>query len=319
MTTPAHACRTGREVERAAHGWDPSPDTGFRGFGRALVYAIMISLPFFAFGAWYVYGDYATRAAAKGAAEQRRFSYDRLVADAPLGMLALDPVVHGKGLFESACAACHKADGAGVDGLGKNLTQSWFVASIDDAQLVAFIAHGRAPEDALNTSKVPMPPKGGHDELTQGDLADIVTYVRGLQDPRRLPPLPASALVAAPIAPPTQSEKAQALAAAGGDAELAEYIAHGNKVFAATCAACHGKDARGAPKLGKDLLTSEFSKELDDDALLAFLKKGRDPGDPLNTTKVGMPPRGGNPALSDDDLLDVISYVRSLQKQVSAP
>ena len=63
---------------------------------------------------------------------------------------------------------------------------------------------------------------------------------------------------------------------------------------------------------------SEFCKSLDDDGLLAFVKKGRDPGDPLNTTKILMPPKGGNPALSDDDLLDVISYVRSLQKQASA-
>ena len=84
-----------------------------------------------------------------------------------------------------------------------------------------------------------------------------------------------------------------------------------------TCSACHGRDARGLPKLGKDLVHSDFCRKLDDDALLAFVKRGRDPSDPLNTTQVAMPPKGGNPALSDDDLLDVISYVRSLQKQAS--
>jgi len=104
---------------------------------------------------------------------------------------------------------CHNADGTGVDGLGKNLTISWFVASQDDGQLAAFITRGRAANEPLNTTKVPMPPKGGHEELTESDLGDIVTYVRGLQDPRRLPPLPA-AVVAAPL-PPTEAQKAEAL------------------------------------------------------------------------------------------------------------
>ena len=55
---------------------------------------------------------------------------------------------------------------------------------------------------------------------------------------------------------------------------------------------------------------------LDDDAL-AFVKKGRSTSDPLNTTKVDMPPKGGNPALSDDDVLDIISYLRFLAKSES--
>jgi disulfide bond formation protein DsbB len=168
----------------------------------------------------------------------------------------------------------------------------------------------------MNTTKVQMPPKGGHEELSEADVKDILTYVRGLQDPRRLPALPAA--VAAAPGPVTEADKAAALAAAGGDAELAEFIAHGTKVYAGTCFACHGKDGRGLPSLGKDLVNSSFCKSLDDDALLAFVKRGRDPSDPLNTTKILMPPKGGNPALSDDDLLDVIAYVRSLQKQVAS-
>jgi disulfide bond formation protein DsbB len=125
-------------------------------------------------------------------------------------------------------------------------------------------------------------------------------------------------MAVAASAPPTADEKAIALAAAGGDAELAGYIVHGTKLFGATCAACHGKDARGLPKLGKDLVSSEFCRKLDDDGLLAFVKRGRDTSDPLNTSQTAMPPKGGNPALSDDDLLDVIAYVRSLQKQAGA-
>jgi hypothetical protein len=38
---------------------------------------------------------------------------------------------------------------------------------------------------------------------------------------------------------------------------------------------------------------------------------GRDTSDPLNTTGIPMPPRGGNPSLTDDQLRWVIAYLRS--------
>jgi disulfide bond formation protein DsbB len=103
------------------------------------------------------------------------------------------------------------------------------------------------------------------------------------------------------------------MAAAGGDAELAEYIASGNKLFHTTCVACHGAGGVGITGNGKPLVRNAFVQSLDDDALLAFVKQGRTPTDPKNTTGIQMPPKGGNPAMSDDDILDVIAYLRTLQ------
>jgi disulfide bond formation protein DsbB len=244
-----------------------------------------------------------------------------VLPELPLGatagpILDAETFVHGRDLFTATCAACHGPKGLGVRGLGKDLTRSTYVFERGDQSLIAFIRRGRDVNDPLNTTKVPMPPSGGNPSFTDKDLAQIVAYVRGLQDPRRAPTVP-DAVPVRP-GPATDAEKAAALAAAGGDAELAEFIANGTKIFGASCAACHGKDAHGMTGLGKDLIASEFARKLDDDGLLAFLKKGRDPSDPLNTTKVGMPARGGNPALTDDDLLDVIAYVRSLQKGAPA-
>ncbi len=88
----------------------------------------------------------------------------------------------------------------------------------------------------------------------------------------------------------------------------------GKTYFDQTCAACHGMDAKGLPKLGKDLTTSKFVAEKTDAEMLAFVKQGRLPSDPLNTTGVAMPPKGGNPALSDQQLMDIISYVKQLHK-----
>jgi disulfide bond formation protein DsbB len=88
----------------------------------------------------------------------------------------------------------------------------------------------------------------------------------------------------------------------------------GKELFAGTCAACHGSAGEGIPNLGKDLTASEFVTGKVDQELVDFIKIGRDPGDPLNTTGIGMPPKGGNPALDDEDLQNIISYLRTIQK-----
>lgn len=79
-----------------------------------------------------------------------------------------------------------------------------------------------------------------------------------------------------------------------------------------SCIACHGADATGVTGLGKTLIGSDFVNGTSDADLVAFLKVGRSTSDPANTTGVDMPPKGGNPALSDDDLGFIVAYLRSL-------
>jgi disulfide bond formation protein DsbB len=88
-------------------------------------------------------------------------------------------------------------------------------------------------------------------------------------------------------------------------------VAAGQQLFI-TCAACHGPDAQGIDGLGKTLVGSEFVNGLSDSGMVDFIKVGRDPSDPLNTTGVAMLPKGGNPDLTDDDLFDIVAYIRSL-------
>lgn len=90
-------------------------------------------------------------------------------------------------------------------------------------------------------------------------------------------------------------------------------VVNGQQKFASTCASCHGPDGKGMPNLGKDLTVSQFVKDNSDAEMVAFLQVGRPASDPLNTVGVDMPPKGGNPALTDQDLLDIVVYVRSLQ------
>jgi disulfide bond formation protein DsbB len=98
-------------------------------------------------------------------------------------------------------------------------------------------------------------------------------------------------------------------AAPSGDA------ANGATLFAGTCSSCHGPDAKGIAGLGKDLTTSTWVAEQTDQQLVDFIKVGRPSGDPLNTTGVDMPPRGGNPALADGDLVDIVAYIRSIHQE----
>ena len=88
--------------------------------------------------------------------------------------------------------------------------------------------------------------------------------------------------------------------------------AAGRQAFLATCVACHGQEAKGVPGLGKDLTTSEFLRSQTDEQMLAFLIAGRPASDPLNTTGVDMPPRGGNPVFTDTDLQNIVAYLRTL-------
>ena len=87
----------------------------------------------------------------------------------------------------------------------------------------------------------------------------------------------------------------------------------GEATYQGTCSACHAPDATGITGLGLPLASSEFVQSMTDDELVVFIAVGRDAGDPDNTTGVGMPPKGGNPSLTDEDLLSVVAWLRTLQ------
>lgn len=283
--------------------------SGIKETAFAALYACLISAPILLFGGHKIYSDWREREDARLAAAEAALAYERLVAMPPQTTLQLAEAIHGRELFSTVCVACHGPKGTGVYGLGKDIVESDFVAAQTDSQLVQFLIAGRP-----DARPVAMPPKGGRDDLNPDDLRDIVTYVRGLQDPRRMPDLPAVV-----VAPPTETQMAAALASAGGNAELAGYIASGDKLFHSTCVACHGKSGVGVRGNGKALADNAFIKGLDEDGLLAFIKQGRAPSDPKNSTGIQMPPKGGNPALTEDDLLDIIAYLRTLQGTPPAP
>jgi mono/diheme cytochrome c family protein len=89
----------------------------------------------------------------------------------------------------------------------------------------------------------------------------------------------------------------------------------GEMLFELTCATCHGQDGRGLPHQGVDLRTSLFIAKRTDAELLNFLKVGRQPRDPDSVRGLYMPPRGGNFALEDDRLADIVAHLRVMQRK----
>ena len=91
----------------------------------------------------------------------------------------------------------------------------------------------------------------------------------------------------------------------------------GRALFASTCATCHGPRAQGMPRQGANLRVSPFVAGETDRKLLAFLRSGRQPTSKGNLTGQLMPPRGGNAALDDARLRDIIAFLREVQDEAA--
>jgi len=107
--------------------------------------------------------------------------------------------------------------------------------------------------------------------------------------------------------PKTTANQQTAPALAAGDA------VQGSTLFTQYCSACHGPDAKGIKGIGKDLTHNEFVMGMTDEEFLTYVNAGRAVDDPRNTTGIVMPPKGGNPALKDQEIMHIIAYIRTLQ------
>jgi disulfide bond formation protein DsbB len=123
-------------------------------------------------------------------------------------------------------------------------------------------------------------------------------------EPPAAQPAPMQVLETKPETPPDASP----------ETALASESPDGEALFMVTCPSCHGADAKGVQGLGKDMTTSAFIKGLSDAELVEFIKLGRPVDDPLNTTGIPMPAKGLNMALSDDEILAIVKFIRSLSE-----
>lgn len=192
----------------------------------------------------------------------------------------------GKTVYQQTCVACH---GMGIAGAPKTGDKQAWTASLAKGlpTLYAHAIHGFKSKNGV------MPPKGGSSELSDAKVKAAVDYMVGQVDPALLKQ--GAAATTKSSAPPT--------AAKGDD----DHLALGKKVYGASCFACHGTGAAGAPKAGdKQAWTPRIAKGLPvlyKHAVHGF--KG----------KTGfMPAKGGNAALSDTEVKAAVDYMVSVVK-----
>lgn len=82
---------------------------------------------------------------------------------------------------------------------------------------------------------------------------------------------------------------------------------NGEIVYIQNCQVCHGDDGHGAMPGAPDLIEKSSWEKQSDSKLLSRLKNGiQTPG-----AIMAMPPKGGNPNLTDRELKASIQYIRN--------
>ncbi len=188
----------------------------------------------------------------------------------------------GESLYEQHCAACHGAKGSG--GVGVPLALADFQSSVSDAYLAKTIQYGRK-------GRV-MP---AFSSLSSEEITALVGYIRSFSD-------------ATPMAE--------------NNTPIHGNVVHGGKLFAKHCASCHGTHGEGgkgtgvtmsrprsAPIIAPALNNPGFLASASDQLIKTALIKGR-----ASTPMVSFLKQG----LSEQDINDIVAYVRSFAKSQSA-
>jgi len=120
-----------------------------------------------------------------------------------------------------------------------------------------------------------------------------------------------------------QASHAQAAPAPAGPAAMVTPAAEpelpqwdtvrGAGAYMSSCAGCHGAQARGVANIAPALRDTPFMGRVSHEGLFAVAVLGRAANDPESQTGRPMPPRGGNPFLSDADAHNIVAYLMELQ------
>ena len=217
-------------------------------------------------------------------------------ATGPKGMLT------GEQVFGQVCKTCHETGLAGAPKVGDKAAWGKVIA---EGEKVAF-------EHAINGFKA-MPPKGGNSDLTDDEVKRAVVFMASKAGANWTAPA-VTAVATAPAAAPTSAAPVASAAASpapaatppaavASAAPAAAGAADGKKIYESTCIACHGAGIAGAPKFG------------DKAAWAPRLKAGMDAVYEIALHGKGvMPPKGGNPSLSDADVKAAVNYMVAAAK-----
>ncbi len=183
----------------------------------------------------------------------------------------------GKALYNQNCIFCHQADAIGKPGFAPSLTNKEFLSAASDIFLLSTIRDGRA-----GTGMVPFA------HLGRDGIKSIVAYLRSHSKA------------------PNISDKIDKQHTAQGDPRL------GKLWFEQICSTCHGKrgDGYASGGTGTAIGKKGFLDKASDGFIRTTIKNGRS-----NTRMLGFTGADGLANLSNQEIDDIIVYLRSLPNE----
>ncbi len=233
----------------------------------------------------------------------------------PADTVAADPAAvdtqAGRSLYAEVCAPCHGFRARGIDGIAVDLVESPFVAGLTPEQLTNFLIRGLSINNPFNVTDIKMPPRGGRDELSDQDMMNIAAYLQSINNAEES--AEGKQRIAEYLAW-LEEDGAQEIEATPevGKEGLSGPALEGQTIYLRFCAVCHGPNGEGVESLGKGFRNDPFILEQSDQELAEFISMGRPADHPRNDTGIEMLPYGGQPFLDDDQLSQVVAYIRAI-------
>jgi cytochrome c5 len=195
----------------------------------------------------------------------------------------------GEQVVKGACANCHQAGVANAPKIGD--AKAW--APHIKEGLKGMLATAIKGKGA-------MPPRGGDASLTDEELTRAIVFMANQSGGKfKEPPAPKQAAKPEPAKPAPQ-QQAQAPAEQKAAAPAA---GNGKAIYDKVCFACHAQSIAGSPPLGDKAAWAPRLKQ-GADALVQSVIKG----------KGAMPPKAGNPALTDAEIKAAVDFMVAQSK-----
>jgi cytochrome c5 len=184
----------------------------------------------------------------------------------------------GEAIVQATCATCHKEGVANAPKIGD---KSAWAPHIKEGlgHLVQSVIKGKGA----------MPPRAGDPSLTDAEIARAVAQMANQSG--------------ANFKAPAAKEKPAAAAAAHQDHGKPAAVADGKGIYDKVCFACHQQSVAGSPKLGDKEAWAPRIKT-GTGAMVQSVVKG----------KGAMPPKAGNPSLSDAEIRAAVEFMVSQSK-----
>ena len=218
----------------------------------------------------------------------------------------------GEEVYSATCVACH---GSGAMGAPKFQ---------DEAAWAPRIAQGydTLVKHAIEGIRM-MPARGGNSALSDTEVANAVVYMANASGAEFAAPAatdtpaeaaaPATEAAAAPVteaapAEPEAAAPAEPAAPAAAAPEAKPAGKSGEQVYNSVCMMCHGAGVMGAPKIGDKAAWAPRIAQGYETLVQHAIKGVR-----------MMPPKGGNPALTDEEVAAAVAHMANQSGANFAP